>query len=163
MPFVSIARRPSGQYSLIKVTALGIAAPSPRPVTERHITSWVRLPENADARQATPKISTEPIRTALRPRRSASGPAERAPNANPNSAALKTGPSAGRSTPHSVINDGAMYPMAAVSNPSSRTMQKQSAKISHWKLENGCSLRNVWMSMLRATGMISSPQQCNEL
>ena len=92
MPLVSVARRPSGQYSLIKVTALGIAAPSPRPVTKRHITSWVRLPENAEARQATPKMSTEPIRNALRPRRSASRPAERAPKAKPNSAALRTGP-----------------------------------------------------------------------
>ena len=43
--------------------------------------------------------------------------------------------------------------MAAVSNPSSRTTQKQRAKISHWKRENGCSLRKVWTSTLRSGGM----------
>ena len=74
MALVSVARRPSGQYSLIKVTALGMAAPSPRPVMKRQTTSWSRSAENADTRQATPMISTEPTNTALRPRRSASGP-----------------------------------------------------------------------------------------
>ena len=59
MALVSVARRPSGQYSLIKVTALGMAAPSPTPVMKRQTTSWSRLPANADMRQATPMISTE--------------------------------------------------------------------------------------------------------
>ena len=108
MALVSVARRPSGQYSLISVTALGMAAPSPRPVMKRQTTRWVRSAEKAEARQATPMTSTEPTRTALRPKRSASGPADRAPNARPNSAALRTGASAGRSMPHSVISDGAM-------------------------------------------------------
>ena len=105
---VSVARRLSGQYSLINVTALGMAAPSPRPVMKRQTTNWFRLPENAEARQAAPKISTEPTKTALRPKRSAIGPAERAPKAKPNNAALSTGAKAGRSTFHSVISDGAM-------------------------------------------------------
>ena len=108
MALVSVARRPSGQYSLIKVTALGMAAPSPTPVMKRQTTSWSRLPANADMRQAAPMISTEPNNTALRPRRSANGPEDRAPAAKPNSAALRTGARAGRSSPHSVINDGAM-------------------------------------------------------
>ena len=108
MALVSVARRPSGQYSLIRVTAFGMAAPSPRPVMKRQTTRWSRLPANADARQAAPITSTEPTSTVLRPRRSASGPEDRAPNARPNSAALRTGASAGRSTPHSVISDGAM-------------------------------------------------------
>ena len=96
MALVSVARRPSGQYSLISVTAFGIAAPSPRPVTKRQTTSSVRPPERAEAKQETPKTSTELIKTALRPKRSASGPAESAPKAKPNNAALKTGASAGQ-------------------------------------------------------------------
>ena len=108
MALVSVARRPSGQYSLIRVTALGMAAPSPRPVTKRHAVSWFRLLEKAEARQAAPMTSTEPTSTALRPKRSASGPAAREPKAKPNSAALRTGASAGRSTPHSVIREGAI-------------------------------------------------------
>src|SRR3989442_14949217 len=33
--------------------------------------------------------------------------------------------------------------MAAVSKPSSRTIRKHSAKITHWNPENGCSLSRV--------------------
>src|SRR5215213_1318181 len=95
MVLVSVARRPSGQYSLISVTELGMAAPSPSPVINRQPTSWVKLPENAEVRQAAPRTKTEPTRIALRPKRSASGPAAKAPATKPNSAALRTGASAG--------------------------------------------------------------------
>jgi hypothetical protein len=105
---VRVARRRSGQYSLISVTAFGIAAPRPTPVTKRSALSCVRSAAKADDRQATPNSSTEPTSTRLRPRRSASGPANSAPPARPNSAALSTGASAGLVTPHSLISDGAM-------------------------------------------------------
>jgi hypothetical protein len=131
MALVSVARRWSGQYSLIKVTALGIAAPSPRPVTKRSTVNSARVAENADHRHAAPNNITDAVNTPLRPIRSATGPASSAPAARPNRAALSTGASAGRATPHSSRSEGAMNPMAAVSNPSSRTMVKHSAKISH--------------------------------
>src|SRR6476620_12236585 len=108
MVFVSVARRVSGQYSLIIVTALGIAAPRPTPVMNRQITNCVRSPENADVRQAAPKTNTEPTRTSLRPNLSPRGPANSAPADSPNSAAVKTGPSADRSRPHWLTNAGAI-------------------------------------------------------
>ena len=36
-------------------------------------------------------------------------------------------------------------------------MQKQSAKISHWKGENGCALMKLWTSTLRVDGMMGDP------
>ena len=65
------------------------------------------------------------------PNRSESGPARSAPNASPNNAALRTGASAGLLMFHSLISDGAMNPMAAVSKPSSKTITKHMAKMSH--------------------------------
>ena len=122
----------SGQYSFISVTAFGIAAPRPRPVTKRQMVSSPRWLEVADTSEATPISATAAVSTPLRPKRSASGPALSAPKARPNSAALSTGPSAGLSMPHSLISEGAMKPMAAVSNPSISTIRKHSTKISHW-------------------------------
>jgi len=124
MALVSMARLPSGQYSLIRLTAFGIAAPRPRPVTKRSSASSSRLVAKADHRQDTPNSSTDVARISLRPRRSDSGPAKMAPAARPNRAALSTGASAGRVTPQSLISDGAMKPMAAVSKPSSSTIRK---------------------------------------
>src|SRR6202049_3902239 len=51
MALVIVARRPSGQYSLIKVTALGMAAPSPTPVMKRQTTSCARLRATAATAQ----------------------------------------------------------------------------------------------------------------
>ena len=51
---------------------------------------------------------TEMDRIVLRPNRSASGPAESEPTTKPNNAALKTGPNADRSMPHSETSEGAM-------------------------------------------------------
>jgi hypothetical protein len=65
------------------------------------------------------------------PKRSESGPAKSAPNASPNNAALRTGASAALPIFHSVISDGAMNPIAAVSKPSSKTTKKHMAKMSH--------------------------------
>src|SRR5579871_3247270 len=92
MQLVMKDRLLSGQYSFISVTALGIAAPRPRPVMKRQIVSDVNEPELADTREAAPMITTATVRTLLRPKRSASGPALSAPKASPNSAALSTGP-----------------------------------------------------------------------
>ena len=108
MALVSVARRESGQYSLISVTALGMAAPRPRPVTKRSTARVQMSGEKPEPRQATANTATEPTSTVLRPRRSASGPEKIAPAARPNSAALSTGASAGLLTPHSVISEGAI-------------------------------------------------------
>src|SRR5438093_10952821 len=50
---VKVARRCAGQYSLIIVTALGVAAPRPRHVTQRQSVSVCRPLERAEVRQAT--------------------------------------------------------------------------------------------------------------
>ncbi len=78
----------SGQYSFISVTALGMAAPRPRPVMKRKISSSVRLVAVAEISDAPPITTTEPISSHLRPKRPASGPAPTAPKARPNSAAI---------------------------------------------------------------------------
>ncbi len=154
---VRVARRRSGQYSLISVTALGIAAPRPRPVRKRSVVSWPSEAENDEARQARPNTSTAATSNFLRPSQSASGPDDSAPAARPNSAALSTGPSAGLVTPHSLMSDGAMKPIAAVSKPSASTIRKHSPKITHWNRENRCSLRNAWTSTLWLAGMACLP------
>ena len=61
---VSVARRRSGQYSLIKVTALGIAAPRPRPVTKRQYRELGEVSVKPEARQQ-PQDQHRPIRNAL--------------------------------------------------------------------------------------------------
>ena len=73
MALVMVARRRSGQNSLTSVMALGMAAPSPSPVTKRSTTNSVRSPEKPEAEQARPKIATAPIRTLRRPKRSRQG------------------------------------------------------------------------------------------
>jgi hypothetical protein len=108
MALTRIERFLFGQYSLIKVTALGAAAPRPRPVMKRQITKWSRLPACDEIRQATPKTTTAPITTALRPSLSAMGPEPSAPAARPNKAALSTGARADLGMPHSSSSDGAM-------------------------------------------------------
>lgn len=126
-----VARRWSGQYSPIIVTALGMAAPRPTPVTKRSHVSSPMLVENAETRQVAPNSSTAPSSIERRPTRSESGPETSAPQARPNSAALSTGASAGLEMPHSPSSEGAMKPIAAVSKPSSRTMTKHIAKMNH--------------------------------
>ncbi|MNY42562.1 hypothetical protein D3C86_1774650 [compost metagenome] len=108
MALVSVERRPSGQYSLINVTAFGMAAPRPTPVMKRSTVRVHRSGEKAEPRQAVANNATEATSTSLRPSLSASGPALRAPAARPNSAALSTGARSGLLTPHSVIRWGAM-------------------------------------------------------
>ena len=108
MALVMKARRDGGLNSLISVTALGMAAPSPTPVTKRSTVSICRSGEKAEARQATPKTSTEAVSVSRRPQRSATGPESSAPAARPNRAALSTGANAGLATPHSCISEGAM-------------------------------------------------------
>ena len=108
MALVSVARRLSGQYSLISVTAFGMAAPRPMPVTKRQTVNACKSAANEDSRQPTANTSTDSSSTRLRPQRSAIGPADSAPAARPNNAALSTGASAGLVTPHSLISDGAM-------------------------------------------------------
>ena len=108
MALVMKARRAGGLHSLTSVTALGMAAPSPTPVMKRSAVSVVRSGEKAEARQAAPNTTTEPMSARRRPQRSASGPAIRAPAARPNSAALSTGARAGLATPQSCISEGAM-------------------------------------------------------
>ncbi len=157
---VSVARSRSGQYSLISVTALGMAAPRPRPVSKRSAVSCSSDCANDEARQAMPKTSTAATSSILRPSQSASGPDASAPKARPNSAALRTGASAGLVTPHSLTSDGAMKPMAAVSKPSSSTITKHSPKIIHWKPENRCSLRNDWTSTLWRSCMACLSLRC---
>lgn len=87
---------------------MGIAAPNPSPVTKRQMTRWSSSAEKAEDKHAAPITKTEPTSTVLRPKRSAIGPEDKAPNARPNRAALSTGASAGRCTPHSVISEGAI-------------------------------------------------------
>jgi hypothetical protein len=60
-----VARRWSGEYSLTRVAAFGMAAPSPTPVTKRSTASSARLVENDDHTQATPNSMTEAVGTTL--------------------------------------------------------------------------------------------------
>jgi hypothetical protein len=89
-------RARAGEYSAIKVTALGIAAPSPSPVSRRSTVSEATDDANTEARLQTPKQATDTDNTVLRPTRSAIGPASSAPIPSPINAALMTGPSAAR-------------------------------------------------------------------
>ncbi len=108
MALVSIDRFSLGQYSEVMVTALGMAAPRPRPVTKRQITSGSSDAEAAAIRLATPITTAATISTILRPKRSASGPAAKAPKAMPSRAALSTGARSGLATCHSPISEGAI-------------------------------------------------------
>src|SRR5574337_2183824 len=51
---VTVERILTGQYSLMSVTAFGIAAPRPSPVKNRHVTSEFRCPAVAARRLNTP-------------------------------------------------------------------------------------------------------------
>ncbi len=75
---------------------------------KRSTVSVLRSPAKDEAKQARPNTSTALVNTSLRPKRSASGPADNAPAAKPNSAALSTGPNIDLVTPQSLIKDGAM-------------------------------------------------------
>ncbi|MNT10695.1 hypothetical protein D3C72_1455380 [compost metagenome] len=132
MVFTSTARRRCGANSDVSVTALGMAAPRPRPVRKRQTVSQPSVGAYAVARLQAPKKKTDSTSTFLRPMRSASGPAKIAPKARPNRAALMTGPRADFSIPQSCTSAGAIYPMAAVSKPSTATTRKQSTRMSHW-------------------------------
>jgi hypothetical protein len=60
-------RRAAGLYSLVSVTALGMAAPSPRPVRKRRMVSSCRLPAKAEPMHAAPMTSTDSSRILRRP------------------------------------------------------------------------------------------------
>ena len=105
---VSIERFCLGQYSEVMVTALGMAAPRPRPVMKRQMVSGSSEAARAATRLATPMKMAATISTSLRPKRSASGPAARAPKAMPSRAALSTGPRSAFATCHSPISEGAI-------------------------------------------------------
>ncbi|MNZ40586.1 hypothetical protein D3C78_581110 [compost metagenome] len=142
------ARLRSGAYSEVRVAALGIAAPSPRPVRKRKMTSWVTSVEKAVTRVQKPKNSTLQTSTILRPQRSDSGPATSAPTARPISAALITGPSACAVTPHSSRSCGAIRPITTTSKPSSAMMAKQKNTTSFWKAPKGRLLISSRTSMV---------------
>ncbi|MCY1412250.1 hypothetical protein D9M71_276500 [compost metagenome] len=130
-------RRRSGQYSEVRVMALGMAPPRPRPVRKRIRASVSTFGAKAAARLQPPKHSTESSSTVLRPKRSASGPAMKAPSIRPISAAPSTGLSWAEVSPHSSRSAGAMKPIAAVSRPSMAVTRKHSRRISHWKGTTG--------------------------
>src|SRR3954464_9606033 len=69
----------SGLYSEVRVIAIGIAPPRPRPVMKRQIASDSTVVAQAEAMLARPKPMVAKIRTALRPIRSAMGPNTKAP------------------------------------------------------------------------------------
>ena len=71
MALVMKARRAGGLHSLTSVMALGMAAPSPTPVMKRSAVSVVRSGEKAEARQAAPNTTTEPMSARRRLQRSA--------------------------------------------------------------------------------------------
>src|SRR5208337_2036055 len=103
---VTSARILIGQYSLISVTALGMAAPRPRPVRNRQIVRPLRLPAVAASKLDAPMTTIDTTSTVLRPNLSASGPALSAPPASPNNAALSTGARSGLATFHSETSEG---------------------------------------------------------
>jgi hypothetical protein len=121
-------RRPSGQYSEVRVTALGIAPPRPTPVMNRRTISTVMLGLKAESRLAAPKNTTEKMRIAFRPNRSARGPMISAPNMSPISPDPKSGANCAGVAPHSALIAGAMKPIDARSNPSMATMKKHSTR-----------------------------------
>jgi len=91
MVFTIMARLRVGQYSLNSVTALGMAAPKPKPVIKRKTPISHKLPAKADAVQNPENTSTDTVSTGFRPNLSAKGPDVTAPAAKPNNAALNTG------------------------------------------------------------------------
>src|SRR3954451_12544617 len=94
-------RRRCGAYSDKRVEAFGMAGAMPGPARKRRIAIWVGDDVHAVASVNRPMISTETIRTGLRPNRSEDGPATKAPTTRPNGAALITMPNAGREISHS--------------------------------------------------------------
>ena len=91
MVFTIMARLRAGQYSLNSVTALGMAAPKPKPVIKRKTPISHKLSAKADAVQNPENTSTDTVSTGFRPNLSAKGPDVTAPAAKPNNAALNTG------------------------------------------------------------------------
>ncbi|MCY1428496.1 hypothetical protein D9M71_443830 [compost metagenome] len=131
MPVTIKERRRCGQYSDVRVMALGIAPPRPRPVSRRNSARLCRSWANAAARLKTPKQATDSNSTRLRPKRSAKGPAMNAPSISPTSAAPSTGPSSAAPICQCSRSAGAMKPMAAVSRPSMAVTRKHSSKTRH--------------------------------
>ncbi|MDT4826041.1 hypothetical protein FQZ97_593390 [compost metagenome] len=125
-------RRRCGQYSDVRVMALGMAPPRPRPVSRRSRASISTLGAKAASRLKPPKQATDSIRMRLRPKRSASGPAMKAPSISPTSAAPSTGLRALASSCHSSRKAGAIKPMAAVSRPSTAVTRKHRIRTNHW-------------------------------
>jgi hypothetical protein len=77
------------------------------------------------------------------------GPANTAPHASPNNAALKTGPRAALSRRHSLNNDGAIKPIAPVSKPSISVIEKYNPKIRQSWPPNSLSCKAIWISDTR--------------
>src|SRR5262245_40110714 len=73
----------SGQYSEVRVIALGMAPPSPSPVKKRSTISWGSDEAKADTRHMAPKNNVVKTSTLLRPKRSESGPNTNAPAMSP--------------------------------------------------------------------------------
>ena len=134
----SDARRAAGQYSAESVRLVGIAPPSPTPVTNRSQVSVSRSLLSDDASVASPKTIIDATSIALRPCRSASGPTANAPAINPTSPAAKSGPRRATARPHSARIAGAMKPMTAVSKPSMATTRKHSRRRRFCNADRGC-------------------------
>jgi len=130
MVVTSNERKRCGQYSLVRVMALGMAQPSPSPVKKRSVTSQPKLGAKADSRLISPKANTAASSMRLRPSLSPSGPNRMAPAISPASPAKNTHLSWVGNRLHSAWMAGPMKPMAAVSKPSMATIKKHSATIS---------------------------------
>ena len=142
-----LERRALGQYSEVKVIALGMAPPKPMPVMKRNTTKVVISGENADSKLAKPNTNTEPIKMGLRPILSAKGPKISAPAIKPNKPAPNKGAKCVASNCHASFNAGAIKPTAAVSKPSIATTKKHSAMMSFCVRDKGCASMNCCTSM----------------
>jgi hypothetical protein len=140
-------RRPSGEYSEVRVIALGRAPPSPRPVTNRSRVSIPIEGAKAEARLATPNKRTVRARIARRPSRSASGPKAKAPIMSPKSPAPNSGASCAGVAPHSARMAGAMNPTAMVSKPSKATTRKHRTRSRTWTWDSPRASMNRWTSI----------------
>ncbi|GLC92566.1 hypothetical protein Tamer19_19740 [Cupriavidus sp. TA19] len=150
-------RRLSGQNSEVSVIALGMAPPRPSPVRKRSSTSVHRSFDQAEARLAAPKNSTDSTSTPLRPKRSASGPNRKAPAIRPPSPAPNSGASCAGVNCHSARMAGAIKPIAAVSKPSTATIRKHSTTMVTWNADSGWRSMNAVTSSGWLAGMVSPP------
>ena len=90
---IMVARLRCGAYSHVSAIGLGMAPPSPRPVTKRQTRRLVVDSAVTVSSEVTPNHSVQKMMTGLRPIRSASGLNASAPSMSPNRPAANTGPS----------------------------------------------------------------------